>query len=41
MEERSDGESDDSLVLIAFDKVVYEICIEESLNNSCNERYED
>lgn len=41
MAHRSDGESDDSLVLIALNKVVYKICIEEGLNDSCDERYQD
>lgn len=34
----SDGEVDDSLVLIGFHEVVDKVSVEEGLGDSCNER---
>lgn len=34
----SDGQIDDSLVLIAFDEIIDEICVEDCLENTCYKR---
>ena len=37
----SDRQFNDAFVLVAFNKIVYEISIQQSLDHPCNERSQD